>query len=233
MQTIGLLGGMSWESTLSYYQHINQAVRQQRGGLHSAQVVLYSLDFAPIARCQHEGNWQQAAELLIQGARAVEAGGADFLLICTNTMHKVADQIQAGLSIPLLHIVDVLAAHLKTRNITKVGLLGTRFTMEQAFFSQRLFDSFAIEVVLPTPAQRAVVDQVIYSELCQGIIDEQSRQEYLNIINQLSANGAQGIVLGCTEIGLLVQQHHTNVPLFDTLRIHADAAVQRALHHEH
>ncbi|ALS96928.1 aspartate/glutamate racemase family protein [Lacimicrobium alkaliphilum] len=229
MKTIGLLGGMSWESSLGYYQKINQGIRQHLGGLHSAQIAMYSVDFAPIERLQHQGDWQGAAELLIQGARAVEAAGADFLLICTNTMHKVAPEIEASISIPLLHIVDALAAHLQSQNISTVGLLGTRFTMQDSFFRQRLQQQFGIQVLVPSEPDMEIVHRVIYEELCQGRIDEQSREKYLSIINQLSGQGAQGMVLGCTEIGLLLQQHHCAVPLFDTLDIHVDAAVQKAL----
>lgn len=229
MQTIGLLGGMSWESSLGYYQKLNQGIRQRLGGLHSAQIAMYSVDFAPIERLQHQGDWQGAAQLLIQGARAVEAAGADFLMICTNTMHKVAPEIQASIAIPLLHIVDALAAHLHSQNISAVGLLGTRFTMQDSFFRQRLQQQFGIRVLVPSGPDAEVVHRVIYEELCQGRIDEQSREKYLSIINQLSEMGAQGIVLGCTEIGLLLRQHHCAVPLFDTLDIHVDAAVQKAL----
>lgn len=228
MKTIGLLGGMSWESTAGYYQKLNQGIRQQLGGLHSAQIALYSVDFSPLEKLQHQGDWQGAADSLIRAARAVEAAGADFLLICTNTMHKVAPEIEASISIPLLHIVDALAAHLQEQHITTVGLLGTRFTMQDSFFWQRL-QQFGIQVVIPTEPDIGEIHRVIYEELCQGTIDEQSRQKYLNIINQLSGHGAQGIVLGCTEIGLLLQQHHCDIPLFDTLSIHVDAAVKKAL----
>ncbi|GGD62596.1 aspartate/glutamate racemase family protein [Lacimicrobium alkaliphilum] len=231
MKTIGLLGGMSWESTVGYYQKLNQGIRQRMGGLHSAKIALYSVDFSPIEKLQHQGDWQGAADRLIQGARAVEAAGADFLLICTNTMHKVAPEVEASISIPLLHIVDALAAHLQEQNITAVGLLGTRFTMQDSFFRQRLQQQFGIQVLVPAESDVREIHRVIYEELCQGRIDEQSRQKYLNIINQLSGQGAQGIVLGCTEIGLLLQQHHCGVPLFDTLSIHVDAAVKRALNH--
>jgi len=229
MKTIGLLGGMSWESTANYYQAINQEVKRVLGGLHSAKICLFSVDFAEIEKLQQLGQWQQAAELLAKSAQAVEAGGADFLLICTNTMHNVAPQISAAISIPLLHIADATAEHLGSDGLQKVGLLGTRFTMEQDFYRQRISDKFGIEVIIPNPAQRQLIHQVIYQELCLGKLLASSRQQFVEIILQLQQQGAQGVILGCTEIAMLVQQSHCTVPLYDTTQIHAIAAVKRAL----
>ncbi|GAA5213446.1 aspartate/glutamate racemase family protein [Corallincola platygyrae] len=229
MKTIGLLGGMSWESTASYYKAINEGIKQSLGGLHSAKICLYSVDFDEIEKLQHKGEWDKTAALLSDAARAVEAGGADFLLICTNTMHKVAEQIQATINIPILHIADATAETLLADGKTKVGLLGTRFTMEQDFYKGRLQDKFDIEVVVPTETQQELIHQVIYQELCLGQIKEQSRQQYLQIIDDLYAQGAQAVILGCTEIALLVSQQDTQVPLYDTTKIHAEAAISRTL----
>jgi aspartate racemase len=229
MRTIGLLGGMSWESTAHYYQAINQGVKQTLGGLHSAKICLVSVDFAEIEDLQQQGQWQQAAKLLVKSAQAVEAGGADFLLICTNTMHKVAPQISAAISIPLLHIADATAECLRVEGLKKVGLLGTRFTMEQDFYRQRISDNFGIEVITPDAAQRQLIHQVIYEELCLGKILPSSRQQFVDIIQALQQQGAQGVILGCTEIAMLVQQNHCTVRLYDTTQIHAAAAVKLAL----
>ncbi|WP_028302177.1 aspartate/glutamate racemase family protein [Oceanospirillum beijerinckii] len=229
MKTIGMLGGMSWESTASYYQALNQEVKARLGGLHSAKICLYSVDFAEIEQLQHQGQWQQTAEILTDAAQKVEAGGADFLLICTNTMHKVADEIQSGISIPILHIADATAEALLADGCTKVGLLGTGFTMQEAFYKQRLKDKFCIEVLVPEEPEQEQVHHIIYQELCQGEIREESRQVYLEVIDQLAEKGAQAIILGCTEIALLVQQNHTQVPLYDTTALHAAKAVELAL----
>ncbi len=229
MKTIGLLGGMSWESTLSYYKAINEGVRQQRGGLSSAKICLYSVDFEEIEKLQHAGNWPQTAQILTHAAQAVERGGADFLLICTNTMHKVAPQIEAALSIPLLHIADATAEQLVADGITKVGLLGTRFTMEQDFYISRLTDKYGLDVVVPNAPDRQQVHDIIYHELCQGIVNSSSRQRYLAIIERLQAEGAQAVILGCTEIALLVRQQDTDVKLYDTTQLHAEKAVEWAL----
>ena len=229
MKTIGLLGGMSWESTVSYYQLINSAVKERLGGLHSAKVCLYSVDFAEIEKLQMAGQWQEAGEALAVAASNIEAGGADCLLICTNTMHKVAVQVEAAINIPLLHIADATAQQLLSDGITKVGLLGTRFTMEQEFYKSRLIDKFGIDVVIPDEQGRAQVHDIIYNELCLGNINADSRGRYLAVIDQLQQRGAQAVILGCTEIALLVQQADTEVPLYDTTRIHALAAVQWAL----
>ncbi|WP_188694143.1 aspartate/glutamate racemase family protein [Bowmanella pacifica] len=228
MKTIGLLGGMSWESTQTYYQLINQGVRDKLGGLHSANLILNSLDFAEIEQLQARGDWEAAAALLTRAGLQVQRAGADFLLICTNTMHKVADALESVLDIPLLHIADATATQLKAKGIERVGLLGTAFTMEQAFYRQRLIRR-DIEVVTPVALQRERVHQVIYEELCQGRILDASRAEYLQVIDDLAEQGAQAVVLGCTEIGLLVKQADTSVPLFDTTEIHAASAVDWAL----
>jgi len=229
MKTVGLLGGMSWESTMSYYQALNQGVKASLGGLHSAKIILYSVDFQEIETLQHQGNWAATAKILCQAAKGVESAGADSLLICTNTMHKVAEDIEAVIDIPLLHIADATAQVLKANGVTKVGLLGTSFTMEQAFYKDRITDKFNIEVITPNKHQREYVHQVIYQELCLGEINELSKQRYLAIINDLYQQGAQAVILGCTEIALLVQQQYTQVPLYDTTKIHADAAIAFAL----
>ncbi|MGB0898626.1 MAG: aspartate/glutamate racemase family protein [Psychrobium sp.] len=229
MKTIGLIGGMSWESTASYHQALNQEIKTQLGGLHSAKIVLYSVDFAEIETLQHQGEWNKTANILGNAAKAVEAAGADFFLICTNTMHKVAPQVSQHVAIPLLHIADATAQQLKANGISKVGLLGTKFTMEQAFYKGRLQDNFNIEVIVPNEHDRHIIHQVIYDELCLGEIKEASRQHYLAIINKLFNEGVQAIILGCTEIALLVNQNDTDVPLFDTTRIHAHKAVEYAL----
>lgn len=229
MKTIGLLGGMSWESTVSYYQALNQGVKEALGGLHSAKVVLFSVDFDAVERLQHAGDWAGAAEVLVGAARRVEAAGADFILICTNTMHRVAPEVEMAVGIPLLHIADATGERLVDRGIGKVGLLGTAFTMEQAFYKERLADRYGLEVVVPQADDRALVHRIIYEELCCGDIRDESRAEYLRIIEELAGQGAEAVILGCTEIGLLVAQIDTSVPLFDTARIHAEKAVEYAL----
>lgn len=228
MKTIGLLGGMSWESTASYYQLINQGVNKKLGGLTSAKICLYSVNFDEIEKLQHLGDWAQTAKILSESAQAVEAGGADFLLICTNTMHKVSDTISNAISIPLLHIADATAEQLQRQRITKVGLLGTKFTMAQDFYKGRLRDKFAIDVIVPKVSEQEVVHQIIYQELCLGKITPSSKQQYLEIIDRLHQQGAQAIILGCTEIALLINQKDTDVLLFDTTAIHAQAAVELA-----
>ena len=229
MKTIGLLGGMSWVSTLSYYQAINEGVKAKCGGLSSAKICLYSVNFAEIESLQHQGKWDETAEILIKAAKSVEAGGADFLLICTNTMHKVADKIQANITIPLLHIADATATQLLSDGINTVGLLGTRFTMEQDFYKSRLSKQFGIKVIVPSVDEQQVVHDVIYDELCQGLLQQQSRAQYLAIVGHLFDQGAQAVILGCTEIALLIQQEHTHVPLYNTTEIHAARAVVLAL----
>ncbi|MCG9729905.1 aspartate/glutamate racemase family protein [Shewanella sp. Isolate13] len=229
MKTIGMLGGMSWESTASYYKAVNEGVKARLGGLHSAKVCLYSVDFAEIEKLQHAGKWQETADILSDAANNIAAGGADFLLICTNTMHKVADEVQAQLPIPILHIADATAAKLSASGVTKVGLLGTRFTMEQDFYKSRLQNQFDIEVIVPNEADRKLVHHVIYEELCRGVINPSSKLQYLDIVNGLHAQGAEAVILGCTEIALLIGQQDTQVPLYDTTAIHCEYAVEMAL----
>jgi aspartate racemase len=229
MKTIGMIGGMSWESSIEYYRIVNEAVKERLGDLHSAKCLMVSVDFAEIELLQRQDRWEEATQAMIEAARQVEAGGADFLIICTNTMHKMADQVQASLGIPLLHIADATAEAVKSRGLKRVGLLGTRFTMEGDFYRGRLVDKYSLEVLIPGPADREIVHRVIYEELVLGRIEPASKAEYLRIIAGLSAAGAEGIILGCTEIGLLVSQADSRLPLFDTTRIHALAAVQFAL----
>ena len=229
MKTIGLLGGMSWESTVGYYRAINEGVKEQLGGLHSAKIAMVSVDFEPIEKLQHAGDWDGTAKILVDAAKGVQAAGADFLLICTNTMHKVAPQIEQALDIPLLHIADATAEELLTKGIKKVGLLGTGFTMEQDFYKGRLSEKFGLEVVVPNQTDRDIVHRVIYEELCLGKIESDSKIEYLRIIDALAEQGAEAVILGCTEIGMLVQQQDTQVPLVDTTMIHAQKAIERAL----
>jgi len=228
MKTIGMIGGMSWESTSTYYREINEGIKNTLGGLHSAKIALYSVDFDEIEKLQHADDWEATATILTRAAQAVEAGGADFLLICTNTMHKVAPQIEAGINIPLVHIADATAEQLRTDGVEKVGLLGTRFTMEQDFYRDRLTQRFGIEVLTPEQPDREFVHQVIYDELCLGKIVDNSRSQYLSVMAKLAEHGAQAIILGCTEIALLVQQQHTSIPLYDTTRLHCAAAVRTA-----
>ena len=229
MKTIGMLGGMSWESTAIYYREINEGIKQNLGGLHSAKICLHSVDFDEIEKLQHADDWDTAAMVLADGARKIEAGGANFLIICTNTMHRVASEIEQAISIPLLHIADATALKLKDDNITRVGLLGTRFTMEHNFYKSRITELFGIEVLVPEPDERTLLHAIIYDELCLGKIENTSRQQCLEIISRLFARGAQAVILGCTEIALLISQDHTNIPLYDTTVIHANQAVSYAL----
>ena len=229
MKTIGMLGGMSWESTATYYREINEGIKQNLGGLHSAKICLYRVDFDEIEKLQHADDWNAAAMVLADGARKIEAGGANFLIICTNTMHRVASEIEQAISIPLLHIADATALKLKDDNITRVGLLGTRFTMEHNFYKSRITELFGIEVLVPEPDERTLLHAIIYDELCLGKIENTSRQQCLEIISRLFARGAQAVILGCTEIALLISQDHTNIPLYDTTVIHANQAVSYAL----
>lgn len=227
MKTIGLLGGMSWESTELYYRLINEGVKAKLGGLHSAKIALFSVDFQEIEQLQHNGDWKGAARILAEAAKRIEAAGADFLLICTNTMHKVADEVQAAINIPLLHLADATATRISDAGISTVGLLGTNFTMEQDFYKGRLAQR-GITVITPDKTDRATVHKIIYEELCLGSIQQSSREKYLAIIDKLANNGAEAVIEGCTEITLLVQQQHTGVPLFDTTAIHAEEAVKLA-----
>ncbi len=229
MKTIGLIGGMSWESTVPYYRQINETVREQLGGLHSARLVLYSVDFQEIERLQHAGEWAAAGAALAQAARSLEAAGADFLVLCTNTMHKVAADIEAAVAIPLFHIADPTAGEIKQAGYTRVGLLGTRFTMEQDFYRERLRQRHGLDVLVPTPPEREQVHRIIYEELCLGRILPASRAVYRSVMTELVRRGAQAIILGCTEISLLVDATDATVPLFDTTAIHARKAAEWAL----
>jgi aspartate racemase len=229
VKIIGLIGGMSWESTVPYYSQINEAVKQRLGGLHSAKIVLYSVDFHEIEKLQHAGDWDAAGAMMAQAARALQAAGADFLVLCTNTMHKVASSIEAAVTIPLLHIADPTAASIKQAGHSTVGLLGTRFTMEQAFYRDRLIERHGLKVIVPVPEDRDAIHRIIYQELCLGVVKDESRKAYRRIMAGLAAQGAQAIILGCTEISLLVSQQDCEVPLFDTTAIHARAAAQEAL----
>lgn len=228
MKTIGLIGGMSWESTVTYYEQINQLVNQHLGGLHSAKILLASVDFDEIEKYQSQNEWEKSGSILGEIAANLEKAGADVIVICTNTMHKVAEQVQQCISIPLLHIADATIEELTKNEITKVGLLGTKYTMQQDFYKQRLISS-NIEVLIPEIASMDVVNEIIFNELVLGKIIAESKQKYIQIINQLIADGAQGIILGCTEIGLFIQQTDVSVPIFDTTLIHSKAAVEYAL----
>ena len=229
MKTIGLIGGMSWESTLEYYRIINEAVKEKLGGFHSAEMVLYSVDFAEVEALQHRGEWDRAAVLLTEAARRVEAAGADFALLATNTMHRVFDEIRKGIRIPLLHIADVTGREIQARGLKRIGLLGTRFTMEQEFYKGKLARDFGIDVLIPDEAERRAIHGILYDELCLGAVKDVSREVFRKIIGGLESRGAQGIVLGCTEIPLIVKQKDYALPLFDTTDLHARAAVALAL----
>jgi len=229
MKTIGLMGGMSWESTVEYYRAINEGIKRELGGLHSGQIVMHSVDFEPIKQLQHQGDWAGTATILAASAQSIQAGGADFLVICTNTMHIVAPEIEAAIQIPILHIADATAEELLAEGVGTVGLLGTAFTMEEDFYKGRLTDKFGLKVVTPNADDRKVVHDVIYQELCLGSFQDHSRQEYLRIIDELVQQGAEAVILGCTEIGMLVKQDDTEVLLCDTTAIHAAKAVEYAL----
>lgn len=228
MKTIGLIGGMSWESSVGYYQIINKTIQEQLGGFHSAKCILYSVDFSEIEECQAQGDWDKSAEILTAAAQGLERAGADFLLICTNTMHKVADQIQSRIYIPILHIAEVTAEALLKNQISTVALLGTKYTMEQDFYKNKLIEK-NLKVLIPEEVDRKLVNDTIYQELCLGVISDASRAEFLRIMEELAEKGAQGVILGCTEIGLLVKKEDTNISLFDTTEIHAKTAAMRAL----
>ncbi len=229
MKTIGLLGGMSWESTVGYYRAINEGVKNSLGGLHSAKIVLYSVDFDSIEKLQHKGDWEATARLLSEAAKNIQLAGADFLVICTNTMHKVAPQIENEIDIPILHIADATAEVLVKNGIEKVGLLGTTFTMEQEFYKNRLTEQYKLDVLVPNKYDRQVIHNIIYGELCLGEVKDSSKSEYLRIIDLLASQGAEAVILGCTEIGMLVNQCDTNVKLIDTTEIHAKRAVEYAI----
>lgn len=229
MKTIGLLGGMSWQSTVGYYRAINEGVKNSLGGLHSAKIVLYSVDFDPIEKLQREGDWEKTAKTLSEAALNIQSAGADFLLICTNTMHKVATQIENAIDIPVLHIADATAEVLIRNGVKKVGLLGTSFTMEHEFYKGRLSQKYGLHVLIPGEEDRYRVHNIIYQELCLGKIVSESKKEYLQVIGNLADEGAEAVILGCTEIGMLVNQSDTRVRLFDTTAIHAEKAVEYAL----
>lgn len=229
MKTIGLIGGLSWESTVEYYRLLNESVKAKLGGLHSAKILLYSFDFAEIETLQHQGNWDQATRLMIEAAQKLEKGKADFLLICSNTMHKMADAVQADISIPLLHIADPTAEKILAHGFHKIGLLGTRFTMEQDFYRGRLANKYGLEVIIPNQQDVEVVHNIIYQELCLGEIKLESKKHYIQIMETLVSQGVEAIILGCTEIMLLIQPADSAVPLFDTTAIHAEAAVEYAI----
>ncbi len=223
MKTIGLIGGMSWESTITYYQIINETIKEQLGGFHSAKCMLYSVDFHEIEECLTAGNWDRGADILTDAALRLEKGGADFILICTNTLHKVADKIQETISIPILHIAEVTAGELIEKKIDRVALLGTKYTMEQDFYKDRLIKN-GISVMIPEEQDRERINRIIFQELCLGILSDASKEEYLRIIDSMMEEGAQGVILGCTEIGLLINQRDTKAPLFDTTMIHGKRA---------
>ncbi|HBE9332472.1 TPA: amino acid racemase [Clostridioides difficile] len=220
MKTIGLIGGMSWESTITYYQVINTVIKERLGGLHSSKCILYSVDFQEIEECQSSGNWEKSAKILADAAIKLQEAGADFIVICTNTMHKVSDKIQESIHIPLLHIADVTATVLREKEIKKVALLGTKYTMEQDFYKNVIINN-GIEVLIPNEEDRIIVNDTIFNELCLGIVSESSKKAFLSIIDNLGKQGAEGVILGCTEIGLLIKQNDTFIPLFDTTVIHA------------
>lgn len=231
MKTIGLLGGMSWESTVTYYQIINETIKEKLGGLHSARILLYSVDFVEIEKCQSEGDWEKSADILSEAARNLEKAGADFIVICTNTMHKVAPEIQDRIHVPVMHIAEATAEVLKENQITKVALLGTKYTMTQDFYKKKLEEN-GITVLIPDEKSIEIVNRVIYDELCLGMISSGSREQYLKIIDALALKGAQGVILGCTEIGLLVHQEDTSLPVFDTTQIHARKAALASIDQE-
>ncbi len=228
MQTIGLLGGMSWQSTVTYYRLLNEGVADHLGGLHSARILLRSVDFEAIEACQRESRWDDAGALLAEAARSIEAGGADFLLLCTNTMHRLAEHIEDAISIPMVHIADATADAALEADVHRVGLLGTRYTMEQDFYRGRLSVG-GLEVLTPPEGDRERVHRVIYDELCHGVVEHDSRREFRRIIADLVDCGAEAVILGCTEIGLLVRPHDASVPVFDTTKLHVEAALKRAL----
>ncbi|MEN3929726.1 aspartate/glutamate racemase family protein [Microvirga sp. W0021] len=229
MRTLGLIGGMSWESTTTYYRLLNEMVRERLGHLHSAELILWSVDFERIARLQHTGQWDAAAEALITIAGQLEEAGAEALMICTNTMHKLADIIEASLSIPLIHIADATGEAIKAAQLKRPALLGTRFTMEQDFYKERLTEKYGIEAIIPDEAGRQIIHEIIYDELCKGLIKDTSKAAYLKQIELLRKQGADSVILGCTEIGLLISQKDTDLPVFDTTSLHAEAAVNFAL----
>jgi len=229
MKTIGMIGGMSWESSLEYYRIMNQAAKEKLGGFHSARCILYSVDFDDVEKLQHQGDWESLTRLMIEAAQKVKKAGADFLVICTNTMHKMADEVQKATQIPLLHIADVTAEAVKANGQSRVGLLGTKFTMEQDFYKGRLKEIHGLDVLIPEDKERQAIHDILYNELCLGEIKELSREKFQSIIQNLVKRGAQGVILGCTEIPLIVRQEDYEIPLYDTTALHATAAVDFAL----
>ena len=229
MKKIGLIGGMSWESSLEYYRIINEAVKQRLGGLHSAESIMYSVDFDEIEKLQSQGNWQELTKVMIDSAQKLEKAGADLVIICTNTMHKMAGEVQNSINIPLLHIADATAEKIKENGCKKVGLLGTRFTMEEDFYKGRLIEKHGLEVIVPNSEERQIVHDIIYNELCLGEIKETSKEQFKKVIENLVKNGADGVILGCTEIPLLIKQEDVKVLLFNTTKIHAEYAVDYAI----
>jgi len=229
MKTIGLIGGMSWESSVVYYQLVNQKAKEILGGSHSAKSLMYSVEFNEVVQLQHKGHWEKLTEIMIDAAKKLEKGGADFIVICTNTMHKMAPEMSANISIPILHIADATAEKIKEKGIKKIGLLGTNFTMTQDFYKGKLENDHHLQVITPNENDRQIVHNIIYQELILGNIKEESRQKYVAIINKLQREGAEGVILGCTEIPLLIQQKDSPIPIFDTTKIHAEKAVNFAL----
>jgi len=229
MKTIGLIGGMSWESSLEYYRIINETVKEKLGGFHSAKCLMYSVDFEEVEKLQRQGKWDEATALMIDAAQRVKKGGADFVVICTNTMHKMAEEVQSSINIPLLHLADVTAERIKAQGLKKVGLLGTKFTMEEDFYKGRLIKKHGLEVMIPDDEEREVINNILYNELCMGEIKKISKDKFKKIIDNLVLKGAEGIILGCTEIPLLIDKEDYEIPLFDTTRIHAEEAVEYAL----
>ena len=230
-RTLGIIGGMSWESTQSYYRLINEGIKAKLGNLHSADLLIHSVDFAPIGELQAQGKWEELGDIMVNSGKRLQAAGAQGLLIATNTMHKVAEQVQAATNLPLIHIADATADAIKQQGLTKIALLGTQFTMTEDFYKQRLIDA-SLQVLIPDTDARAEVHRIIYDELCQGQLLASSRQYYTQVINELAAQGAEGVILGCTEIGLLISQADSPIPVFDTTAIHAAAAVQFLLGNE-
>jgi len=228
MKTIGLIGGMSWESTVSYYKIINETIKEKLGGLHSAKIILYSVDFAEIEEYQSKGDWDKSAILLASVAMRLEQASADYIVICTNTMHKVAPYIQKKINIPIIHIAETTAEALKKNNVKKVALLGTKYTMTQDFYKE-IIQQNGIEVIIPNEKDVEIVNDIIYNELCLGIISDKSRREYIRIIDSLKADGAEGVILGCTEIGLLISQDYSSIPIYDTTQIHAYVAALKSI----
>ncbi len=229
MKKIGLIGGMSWESSLEYYRIINETVKQKLGGLHSAECVMYSVDFDEIEKLQHQGKWEDLTQIMIDCAQRLEKAGANLIIICTNTMHKMAREVESSINIPLLHITDATAEKIKEKGFKKVGLLGTKFTMEEDFYKGRLIEKHGLEVIVPNSEEMQIVHDIIFHELCLGIIKETSKEQYKKIIINLAEKGAEGVILGCTEIPMLIKQEEVEVPLFDTIKIHAEFAVDYAI----